>query len=480
MIHRLFILLAAWLAIVPTAWSVNQTTLKEARAGDSEAQFSLVTQYFREKNLEEGAKWMRRAADSGHARAQFGLAELYIRGFAGLPKDPGLAKQWATRAAEQELVEAQMFLSQGEHKGVFGKPDDKAALRWLERAAGNGDQQAQFMWGMALIQGRDVKQDKDAGAHWLLQSARKGHKQAILGLASSYFNGELTPKNPMMGVYLIRVGVEYKLPEAEKAWAAMQKQDEKGTASMDRLVRSDKRGWGSIVDGTQLGIDQSDDDTERQIAEVAQLWLSGKGLVKDADHGMQLLNRVAFGAEAPAPFERLRMTPLRTQSSQLLGRYYEAKGDRARALYHYLRAAAGEDSEGLQRLCELSGLIYNKKTDSCDISVADPGIIKAQIQMLEQWAVLGVGEAFRLLADLHMRSKNNPQYEIAHKWYCAGERHLKLRGVVGTAVLKELSSADDYRKGERLAFDWLQLHPRDKQDKEMEVAVLKQRGEVCR
>jgi TPR repeat protein len=474
MICRLLIGLFA-LFWVQAALAVNSDTLNKGRAGDVDAQFWLAVQYFNEKNFTEGVKWMRKAAEGGKAQAQFGLAEIYMRGVGTLAKDPEAARQWATRAAEQEWVEAQMFLAQGEHKGIFGKVDEDAARRWLRRAAGNGNQDAQMMWGMALIQGGDVPQDKVQGAHWLLQAARQGHKQAILGLASSYFNGEFTPKNPMMGVYLIRVGVHYKLPEAEKAWAQMQKQDAKGTEQMERLVRVDREAWGPIVTGTD-GLES----LEKQLASVAQLWLTGKGLVQDIPHAMKLLEEIVESTQPKKPSERLQMTALRAEASRLLGRYNEDRGRSELALDFYLRAAAGENKEGLQRLCELSGLSYAAKTDTCDLKVADPGVISAQMKMLEQWAIKGVPEAYRLLADLHMRSGDNPRYSVAHQWHCAGERYLGLRGVVGSAALQQLASEADYREGEKLAYEWLMQHPRDLKDREMDNSIIKRRGAVCR
>ncbi len=59
-----------------------------------------------EKNLEQAAKWYRRAAEQGHTKAQFNLASLYEHG-KGVEKNPGLAIKWYKAAAMKGEVETQ-------------------------------------------------------------------------------------------------------------------------------------------------------------------------------------------------------------------------------------------------------------------------------------------------------------------------------------------------------------------------------------
>jgi TPR repeat protein len=54
----------------------------------------------------EAAKWWRRAADQGHAEAQYYLALTYKAG-TGAPLNYAEAMKWDRKAADQSLVKAQ-------------------------------------------------------------------------------------------------------------------------------------------------------------------------------------------------------------------------------------------------------------------------------------------------------------------------------------------------------------------------------------
>ena len=54
------------------------------------------------KDGKEAAAWFRRAADQGHAKAQFILGLMYYRG-EGVAKDEQEAAAWIRRAADQDI-----------------------------------------------------------------------------------------------------------------------------------------------------------------------------------------------------------------------------------------------------------------------------------------------------------------------------------------------------------------------------------------
>ena len=100
-----------------------------------------------EKEYAEAAKWYRRAAEQGHAKAQMRLGGLHHVGL-GVPHDWTLAAKWYRRAAEQGLARAQFLLGgmyqEGERPGLKGVPQDYAeAAKWYRRAAERGDADAQ-------------------------------------------------------------------------------------------------------------------------------------------------------------------------------------------------------------------------------------------------------------------------------------------------------------------------------------------------
>src|SRR4051794_28101623 len=78
-------------------------TESKAAAGNAEAQFEMGARYQNGqgvvKNLNEAAKWYRKAADQSDPRAQFNLGICYYMG-EGVPVDAVQAVNWFRKAAE--------------------------------------------------------------------------------------------------------------------------------------------------------------------------------------------------------------------------------------------------------------------------------------------------------------------------------------------------------------------------------------------
>ena len=111
----------------------------------------------------EGIKWLRKAAEQGHAEAQFqlGLQGCFIhRSFHDVsgrifyeentlaPIEPAEGIVWLHKAAEQGHVEAQFTLGNVYHHGRLGTFEDRPeegeaeAIKWFRKAAEQGHEQA--------------------------------------------------------------------------------------------------------------------------------------------------------------------------------------------------------------------------------------------------------------------------------------------------------------------------------------------------
>src|ERR1051326_424148 len=80
----------------------SQTVQALAQRGDSEAQFELGAEFANGGNKSdyaEAAQWYLKAAEQSHARAQFNLGIMYLKGL-GVPRDKRLSQMWMRRAAE--------------------------------------------------------------------------------------------------------------------------------------------------------------------------------------------------------------------------------------------------------------------------------------------------------------------------------------------------------------------------------------------
>jgi len=86
-----------------------------AEKGSAEAQTKLGDLYKEGKNvaqnLQESAKWYKKAAEQGFAEAQHKLGELYLEG-KGSVGDPEEAMKWLRKSADQGYVAAKDKLSE--------------------------------------------------------------------------------------------------------------------------------------------------------------------------------------------------------------------------------------------------------------------------------------------------------------------------------------------------------------------------------
>jgi TPR repeat protein len=87
--------------------------------------------------LPEAAKWVRRAADRGYAKAQSSLGLMYRHG-EGVPKDSAEALKWERRAADQGDVFSEFSLSSTYRDGEGVPKDIVRGYMWATLAAKTG------------------------------------------------------------------------------------------------------------------------------------------------------------------------------------------------------------------------------------------------------------------------------------------------------------------------------------------------------
>jgi TPR repeat protein len=93
------------------------------------------------QNDAEAAKWYRKAADRGHADAQFKVALMYSMG-KGVPQNDAEAANWCQKAADQGQADAQHTLGLMYATGRGVLQDDVQAHLWLNLAGASGDDRA--------------------------------------------------------------------------------------------------------------------------------------------------------------------------------------------------------------------------------------------------------------------------------------------------------------------------------------------------
>lgn len=148
--------------------------VKKAQAGDVEAQYKLSRFYLPDNKAvsEEGMKWLTKAAENGHADAQWRLMWTYDSGWFGVQPDNEQYLYWLTKLADNndtgnyafEITNAQYDLGKLYYKGERGvRKDISEYIRWMKKAVFNGSNLAAFSLGL-YYQGEG---DKQEAIYWL-------------------------------------------------------------------------------------------------------------------------------------------------------------------------------------------------------------------------------------------------------------------------------------------------------------------------
>lgn len=108
----------------------------------------------------------RRAADMGHAAAEFRLGAMYEEG-KGVAQDMGRAVEWYRRAAEHGSERAQFNLAHMYATGKGVEQDEAMAAEWYRRSAERGNAHAQYALGLIHYRGEAVERDLVRAWAWL-------------------------------------------------------------------------------------------------------------------------------------------------------------------------------------------------------------------------------------------------------------------------------------------------------------------------
>ena len=100
----------------------------------------------------------------------------------GIERDPALAADWFTRAAEQGMVQAQTRLAQLYFTGEGVPQDHRKAAEWLRRAAAAGDSEAETLLAGLYLSGNGVAPDPAEAERLLRSAAGRGYGPALLQL----------------------------------------------------------------------------------------------------------------------------------------------------------------------------------------------------------------------------------------------------------------------------------------------------------
>jgi TPR repeat protein len=150
--------------------------------------------YWIEMDYAEAVKWYHKAAEQGHANAQFSLGVCFMNG-QGVAKDPVEAMKWYRKAIEHGHPDAQFSLGGCFKIGQGVAEDPVEAVKWYRKAAEQGHAKAQFNLGWCLMNGQGVAMDPVEAVKWYRKASDHELVIAQFNLGWCFMNGEGVAKD---------------------------------------------------------------------------------------------------------------------------------------------------------------------------------------------------------------------------------------------------------------------------------------------
>jgi uncharacterized protein len=162
---------------------------KAAAAGNAEGQYRFGVLHARGHgvlaNPGDAIVWFRKAAEQGHAEAQYQMSLAALHGCSPV----WYFDHWYRAAAQHDKASAERNFALLFPNGIDFPQNQGEALRWSLAAAEQGHAEAQAHAAMLYGQGVGCEVDYAESRAWYLKAAEQGNAAAECGLGIIYANG---------------------------------------------------------------------------------------------------------------------------------------------------------------------------------------------------------------------------------------------------------------------------------------------------
>lgn len=201
------------------------TTAPDLLEKDPQKQYLLGARYYTGEGVEldqpRAMFWFQRAAEQGHAEAQYQMGLAQAEGFGGLEANPPLALEWFRKAAIQGHPNAQLLLGVALLEGKVIEKNQEEALEWLVRAAGQGQVKALLLVAKSYLGGYGVAKDELRAVDWFHIAAERGNVEAQLFLGMIYYGGRIVEQDFNQAYFWLKHTAEQGNDEAQYLLATL-------------------------------------------------------------------------------------------------------------------------------------------------------------------------------------------------------------------------------------------------------------------
>ena len=374
-----------------------QALLGKAEAGDAAAQYAVGNAHHFgvgvPANLPLAMRWYLKAAAQGHIDAQVNLGILFIHdlALAGGSRNPGQARYWFGRAAEQGDGQAMAYIARIYLDGDGAPADPAQACEWLRRAGEAGHAEAYNELGVLLGSNRLGGPDPATAAAAFDRGARLGDMRAQFNLANCYLAGAGVEAVPALAIQWYRAAADQGLGNAQYRLAMLLFS---GLAGVEPDPASALK-W--LAKAADRGVCEAQYELARRLRH-------GEGLARDPLQAMHYYHEAADQGHEAAMFSLALML----ESGTGLDRPYPERAAR------WYRQLAQQHRHG--GAAHNLGILYAQ-------GKGVPTDAETSRQLFEFAISLGAHEAMHSLALLLARGAGVPQDLVeAAKWAILGLR----------------------------------------------------------
>ena len=288
--------------------------IKAATMDNASSQFNLFVQYYNgdyvPSSKTEAIKWLKASAKNGHIEGQNELGRQYINGW-DVPKDYKKAFSLYKRAATKEHSAAIKAVGASYIEGLGVEKNATLALKWLKKLP---DEESAFLIGKVYMDGGiGVAQNRSLAEEWFRKS---NEPLAMTLIPFLYLNDEYGIVNIEKGLSLAKEIMPSLAGEFRNMiqGALMRAYDKKNNLK-------EKFYW----------LNKLSDSGDTQFQALLGMYLvSGNGIQKDIDRGIELITKAAINNNADAQYYLGLIYFIGSQEAGL-GNYIEV--DREKSLY---------------------------------------------------------------------------------------------------------------------------------------------------
>jgi TPR repeat protein len=179
----------AQIAILCHHEQCEETCIQILNLGNKQLQFEVADTLFKSEKFDLAVKWYTRAAEEGHAEAQFHLGRFFYNG-TGVTQSYEKAVYWYSKVADQGLAIAQYNLGCCFEHGEGVDKDIGKAIDLYTDSALQGFPDAQFNLGRFFYNGTGVPEDALKAVEWYTKAAEQGHAEAQFNLGTKFDYGQ--------------------------------------------------------------------------------------------------------------------------------------------------------------------------------------------------------------------------------------------------------------------------------------------------